>query len=357
MKIRLGVLGAYRGFAITNGCRNDDDFEVYAVCDKNRERLDAAMKTLAEEGKTSVLAFTDYAEMLASDIDAVLVATDAPLHVKHTLMALEAGKHVLSEIPTIYSLEEAKILKDAVNAHPELKYMTAENCCFWENIRSMKRMYEDGKLGTVVYAESEYLHCEKTPEEYKPYADPDYWRAHLSAIRYLTHNLGPLLYILDDEAETVSCYVPDFDQNKYKSEKGVGIALFKTKKGAVIRIFICFGAYVCFDHNFAIYGSNGMMLTDKTEKFFDKNCYARFADIPTRVDEMIEIPVGVDIKREKSGGHGGADPKMAADFLDCIINDTEPVLDVDYGIGISLPGIMAEESYKNGNIPVDIPEI
>jgi hypothetical protein len=105
-------------------------------------------------------------------------------------------------------------------------------------------MYEDGKLGTVVYAESEYLHCEKTPEEYKPYADPDYWRAHLPAIRYLTHNLGPLLYILSDEVETVSCYVPDFDQNKYKSEKGVGIALFKTKKGAVIRIFICFGAYV-----------------------------------------------------------------------------------------------------------------
>ena len=169
MKIRLGILGAYRGFMITKGVRKTDDFEIAAICDKNQERLDSAMKELAEEGITTALGFTDYEQMLRSDIDAVLVATDAPLHVKHTLMALNAGKHVLSEIPSVYSVEEAKILKDAVYAHPELKYMTAENCCFWENIKSMKRIYEDGKIGTVVYAESEYLHCEKTPEEYKPY--------------------------------------------------------------------------------------------------------------------------------------------------------------------------------------------
>ena len=356
MKIRLGVLGAYRGFAITNGCRNDDDFEVYAVCDKNKERLDAAMKTLAEEGKTSVLAFTDYAEMLASDIDAVLVATDAPLHVKHTLMALEAGKHVLSEIPTIYSLEEAKILKDAVNAHPELKYMTAENCCFWENIRSMKRMYEDGKLGTVVYAESEYLHCEKTPEEYKPYADPDYWRAHLSAIRYLTHNLGPLLYILDDEVETVSCYVPDFDQNKYKSEKSVGIALFKTKKGAVIRIFICFGAYVGCDHNFALYGSHGVVQTDKVKELKDKHLFVKLSEFPESREAAIEIPVKIS-SNDGAAGHGGADAKMLREFIRCVKEDEKPVLDVDFGIKISLPGIIAEQSYKNGNASLAIPKI
>ena len=356
MKIRLGILGAWRGFKITDGIRKNDEFEIYAVCDKNEERLGEAIETLREEGITSTLAFTDYEEMLKSDIDAVLVATDAPLHVKHTVMALDAGKHVLSEIPAVYSVEEAKILKNAVYAHPELKYMTAENCCFWDNIKSMKRLYDDGKLGTVIYAESEYLHCGKTPEEYVPYENPDYWRAHLPAIRYLTHNLGPLLYILDYEVESVSCYVPEFDQNKYKSEKGVGIALFQTKKGAVIRIFICFGAFVGCDHNFAIYGSHGMIQTDKVKELCDKHLFAKLSEFPESKNGAIELPVKIGAN-SSSAGHGGADAKMLFEFIKCIKEDKKPTLDVDFGIKISLPGIIAEQSYKNGNISLKIPKI
>ena len=356
-KVRIGLLGLGRGVDIAVAAVKTGKAVLVAACDLNAERREKYEKRFSELGIDGVKLLEGYEQLLREDVDAVIVASEPHNHTDHAIMALEAGKHVLSEIPTVYSVEDAKRLKVAVKAHPELKYMVAENACYWEYIRAMKKMREDGRFGTVVYAEAEYLHCETPIDEIKPHPDPNYWRSKLPAIRYLTHSLGPLLYVMDDEVTRVSCYVPEFDYNKYKTEKGVGVALFQTKKGAVIRIFICFGAYVCFDHNFAIYGSNGMMLTDKTESFFEKNCYARFADIPTRVDEMIEIPVGVDIKREKSGGHGGADPKMAADFLDCIINDTEPVLDVDYGIGISLPGIMAEESYKNGNIPVDIPEI
>ena len=89
----------------------------------------------------------------------VYIATDKPLHTKHTLMALEAGKHVLSEIPCIETFEEAKILRDAVKAHPELKYMAGENCFYWAFIEAWKKMREDGKFGDILYAESEYLHA------------------------------------------------------------------------------------------------------------------------------------------------------------------------------------------------------
>lgn len=357
-KIKVGLLGLGRGVDIALGVSYSEDAEVTAVCDKDDARVEMYKKRLPELGILNAAFYSDYEEMLKSDIDAVIIATEPHNHTKHSIMALRAGKHVLSEIPTIYSIDEARELKAEVKAHPNLKYMVAENACYWEYINVFKKMCEDGRLGTIVYAEGEYLHCEKTVDEIKPYKDPNYWRAKLPAIRYLTHSLGPLLYAMDDEVTRVSCYVPEFDYNKYKNEKSVGVALFQTKKGAVIRIFICFGAYVEFDHNFALYGSRGMIMTDKTERFYEKNCFARFDDIRTRVDEMIEIPVGVDIKRSGAAGdHGGADPKMAKDFIRCIVEDKEPELNVDMGIKMSLPGIIAEESYKNGNIAIDIPEI
>lgn len=356
MKVKLGILGARRGFGLTNGVRKRDEFEIFAICDKNKERLDKAIKDLSDEGIEGTLAFTDYDEMLDCGIDAVLVATDAPLHTEHTLKALSKGKHVLSEIPVIYSRDEAKILKDAVYSHPELVYMVGENCCFWENIKAMKRLHDDGKLGEIVYAESEYLHCDKTPDEYEPYADENYWRANLPAIRYLTHNLGPLLYILDDEVETVSCYVPDHDHNKYKKEKSVGIALFKTKKGTVIRIFICFGAYVGCDHNFALYGSLGTVQTDKTKELEKKHLFAKISEFPESLNSAIELPVKIN-SEDSVGGHGGADAKMLLEFIRCIREKEKPTLDVDFGIRISLPGIIAENSYKNGNASLKIPKI
>jgi predicted dehydrogenase len=80
---------------------------------------------------------------------------------------MEAGKHVLSEIPSVNSLEEAYELKAVVTAHPDLIYMAAENCCYWAFIETWKKMHERGEFGDIVYAEAEYLHA-KNPDEFAP---------------------------------------------------------------------------------------------------------------------------------------------------------------------------------------------
>ena len=359
--VKVGVLGCYRGFhVVREGFKvlGKEGVTVRALCDLDNERVKEAEKWFVENGCTDILLFNDYKEMLKSDIEAIFIATDAPLHVEHAIMALEAGKHVLCEIPTIYSKEEAVMLKEAVNRHPELKFMVAENCCYAAFIDTWKKMYEDGKLGIPVYAESEYLHCETTEKEVEPPKDPKYWRNNLPGSRYLTHNLGPILYVLDDEVETVSCMVPDQDSKTlsgYYTEKKVAVILCKTKKGAVIRILICFGAYVGFDHNFAIYGTHGMLETDKSTDFDHKRCFARFSDLPFSKDKKIVVPLGFN-PTENDVGHNGMDGVMFKDFIDCVANDKKPKLDVDYGIRISMPGISAEESYKNGFIPVNVPK-
>ena len=72
-------------------------------------------------------------------------------------------------------------------------------------------------------------------------------------------------------------------------------------------------------------------------------------------EKFFEIPV----KLSNTGdvyGHGGVDAKMIRDFIKCIIEDTDPPIDVDMGIRISLPGIIAKESAKRGGELLEIPK-
>jgi predicted dehydrogenase len=164
-KVKIGVVGMIRGAGVIAEVVGHKDVEVTAICDNNPKVLAAAAERLEKAGAENVACYEDYDKMLAeADIDAVYVVTYATAHVPFVLKALEAGKHVLSEIPTVATLEESKVLKAAVLAHPELKYMTAENCCYWGFIQAWKKMFEAGKFGKAVYAESEYVHTLK-PEE------------------------------------------------------------------------------------------------------------------------------------------------------------------------------------------------
>lgn len=356
--LKLGVVGLGRGRQVTIELVNDKNVKLTAVADWNPEILAEAVADYKQRGFTDFEAFNTFDEMLENgDFDAVFIATDAICHVPYVIKALDAGKHVLSEIPAVNSIEEAKALKAAVMRHPELKYMTGENCCYWAFIQAWKRMYEDGQIGQTIYAESEYIHsCDIRTKTQKDFPQ-DHWRSFQPAIHYLTHNLGPLLYIMDDECVSVSCMQPDQMSNPYRPDKN-GVAIFKTKKGAVIRILIIFDAYAGFDHNFAIIGTRGTLETDKTKPMETAHTFARLMDIPGTLEEKIEIPVTDKFAGENIGGyHGGADVKMIREFIKCVLEDTKPPIDVDMGIRITLPGLIAAESAKNGGQLMEIPQI
>lgn len=357
--VKIGIVGIGRGVAIGQALlriREEVNARIVAICDLNQERIDSCKKLWKKEGFTDFEVYYSYEEMLSkADINAVVVSTGLPSHVEHSIMALRAGKHVISEIPAFATLEEARQLKTEVLAHPELKYMVAENCCYWAFIETWKRMREDGKFGQIVYAEGEYLHS-GDPDKFKPISTVS-WRGKMHGINYLTHELGPLLYIMDDRCVSVSCLEPDVKYNPYRKTPATGVAIFKTAKGAVIRIFICFGAYAGYDHNFALYGTRGSILTDKTKPLEDAHSFAKLYEVPGTMEAALEIPVGMAYPGETLEGHGGAEPKMMREFVDCILNDVQPKLNIDKAIQMSLPGILAQESAAQGGAAVEIPEL
>lgn len=357
--VKFGIVGLGRGLSLMWDSLHEPQVRLTAICDRNPEKLKTACEKLTKGNVTGFACFERFEDLLKADIDAVVIATDAVCHVPYAVLAMEAGKHVLSEIPAVNSLEEAKLLKRTVSAHPELKYMTAENDCFLGFIQAWKKMHDDGRFGEVVYAEAEYLHAQDPEkikaEDYKA----DHWRAWNPAVKYCTHELGPLLYIMDDRCVSVTCMVPDVTYNPYKKERCAenGVALFQTAKGAVIRMLICFGAYVGYTHNYALYGTKGMIEFDKSKPRKEAHSLARFSDIPGSFEQKIDIPITCSSFGDGEGGHMGLDKKQVRAFLDCILNDTKPLIDVDLGIRMSLPGIYAHASYLNGGSAVDIPDV
>ena len=360
--LRIGVVGCGRGAAVAACGFNNPDCMIVAACDRNKKVLAHCREYFEEQGNKDVIYLSDYDEMLRMDIDAVIVATEAVYHVPIVKKALEAGKHVLSEIPSITSVEEAYELKRIVDGHPDLVYMAGENCCYWAFIETWKKMREAGDFGEIVFAEAEYLHA-IDPENFSPDNYPEgHWRTYNPAIKYTTHELGPLLYIMNDRCVSVSCMSADVVYNPYFPRKNATqIATFKTEKGAVIKLLVSFGAYTSYDHNYRLCGTKGSIETDRRTVVDDAHSLANLSRIPGTFSQKIDIPVTAKYLDEYGNssafGHGGADSVMFADFVKCVLENRRPVLDVDFAIKMSLPGIMASLSAEHNGALLDIPDI
>lgn len=354
-KLKVGCIGlGARGSYLFSTLIMNPNVEPYAVCDMNRGALESYKNVLENEKKISdVKYFTSYKDLLDSDVEAVIVATNVSTHCDISIDCLNAGKHVLCEIPNITSVEEAKKLYNAVKANPDQKFMVAENCCYWAFVHAWKKMYDDGLLGDIVYAESDYLHAHK---EVVPNGEIT-WRSYMPSITYMTHNLGPLLYILGDTCDEVSGYISGINPiEDIHPAPPDGVAMIKTKKGTLIKIYIGFGVHHQYAHNFAIYGSKGSLENQRGKGFEDNNTLASFESIPY-IHNEIEIPIRAGFPHASAEGHGGADPKMMEAFVDCILKDEKPPLDIEFGINIALPGIFADISSKHGGKVFKMPDM
>ena len=103
--LRFAVIGARRGGSFIRSAENLEGIQLVAICDASAERLKEW------EGVAGVKLYSNYEQVLADpEIDAVCIATPLLLHATQAIAALEAGKHVLSEVTAITTLEELSLI-------------------------------------------------------------------------------------------------------------------------------------------------------------------------------------------------------------------------------------------------------
>jgi predicted dehydrogenase len=93
---------------------------------------------------------TSYEALVAdSDIDAIYVATPHPMHVAHTVLALNAGKPVLCEKPFSINASEARIMVEA-SIENNVALLEAMWMRFLPHIHEVRKIMASGILGEII---------------------------------------------------------------------------------------------------------------------------------------------------------------------------------------------------------------
>jgi predicted dehydrogenase len=94
-------------------------------------------------------AFGSYEELLASDVQAVVVASENVRHRELVEMAARAGKHVLCEKPLATTLADGRAMIDACQS-AGVQLMTAFPCRFSPATERLKASLEQGRIGSIL---------------------------------------------------------------------------------------------------------------------------------------------------------------------------------------------------------------
>ncbi len=364
-QLRVGILGLGRGLTHLRNFLTLDNADVIGACDRLPLRRERAQNRIDEVG-ASTRVVPEFDDLLDLRPDAVVVASNGKLQVQHAIRALEAGCHVLSEVPGAYTEEEFVRLRAAVERTGKT-YMLGENTCYWDFFRYFRKWIAEDRFGPISIAEGEYIHSlpgtlslpdgtRITPTQARAQGRADatpIWRADQPPIQYLTHDLGPLLEVLDDRCVSVSCRSAPWRCQDAPLRSDGQIALFETARGALIKIMVTLNTHRPAEHRYRIFGVAGGV-----EWFsYEKSC-RRFSRHSEERRGWEILPIGLAAGGEDtSAGHGGADLKLARHFAQTVLDGNPAPIDVYRAIEYALPGILANRSAELGGAPISIPDL
>jgi predicted dehydrogenase len=356
-KIRVGLVGyGLCKFSAEFEFQNHPNVQVVAVSDLIPDRC-AALAARVKCAKS----YPSLEEMVKDDtIEAIFVATDAPSHARHCIEVLTHGKHVCTAVPALWgNIDDAERLLECVKKNRGLVYAMFETSVFHDDLYAMEKLYAADVFGRIVYSEGEYCHPHSlgTPplDSYKE------WRKNGCPMWYPTHATAYYVGVTHGSFVQVNCHgTPLFDRSK-RQHNGIGnsfnseVGLFRTKEGGISRIIICGsqgeyleagrlrGEYAGYDwHN----GRSEGFVGDATGKQRLKQAVESGART-----KKYALPPGV-----AAGGHGGSHGYLADDFIDAILRNRKPAVDVIDALNMTVPGYYAHLSALKDGETLKIPQ-
>lgn len=375
-ELRIGVIGMGRRFELA-ACAHTPDCGVRLVAGADTDPK--ALAKFKEKYGPNVLATNDYREILKRpDIEAVFILTPDFLHEEHAVAALEAGKHVYLEKPLAITIAGCdRILKTAFALRRKL-YL-GHNMRHMSFILKMKELVDKGAIGEVKAGWCRHFVCYGGDAYFKD------WHAERSKVTSLllqkgAHDIDVLHWLCGGYTRRVNAmggltlydrvsdrHAPSeygdasWDLNNWPplAQKGFN-PVVDVEDLSMMQMQLDNGVFCSYQQchytpdgwrNYTIIGTEG-----RIENFGDSpgECVVRLWNRKKYYnpygDEQYFIPAD-------PGGHGGADPRIVAEFVDYVREGskvtTSPVA-ARYSVAA---GCLAADSLRAGGRPKDVPEL
>lgn len=304
-EVTLGVVGlggwgkfVVRNFAQTPGCK------LKYVCDASADSLSRQGRLYPDSIPTN-----QYSDLLNDpELDAVALATPAPLHFEMARAALLADKHVYVEKPMTLAAEDAEELVDLADKRG-LKLMVGHLLLYHPAVEMMKQHVESGDLGEIYY-----MYCKRLNLGVVRQNENSFWSL-------APHDISVILHLFDSEPCRVEasgqCYLQP-------GVEDVAMATLHFPDGRMANIHVSW-----LDphktRSMTLVGSEKMLVFDDMEptekiRIFDK------AATVSMVQDGPQNPVNVRHGDILAPRVSPKEPLSAETlhFVESIINDTRP---------------------------------
>jgi len=353
-KIRLGVFGASRGWSFMSNAQSAG-MEVVAVCDQNEALREKAKKEF------HLSAYAEFDDLLAHDIDAVVLANYFHQHAPYAIRALAAGKHVLSECLACHTLAEGVALIETVEKSGKI-YMIAENYPYMLFNQEMRRIFQAGKVGEFMYGEGEYVHPGDADMWNSISIGKDHWRNWMPATYYCTHSLAPLMYITGTWPVKVSGFIiPRFKDDPATPRlaarnDAASVIMLQMNNGALVKLLqVHLRGHSVWSR---VHGTRGQMENlrhgdEKMVRLRLEQYHAKHTEPPEQIYRP-DFPILND--EAWKSGHGGGDFFTAYYFAEAIRSGKQPYLDVYRAVSMSIVGPLGYRSALDHSSQLEVPD-
>jgi len=144
-------------------------------------------KDLIRKDYPDVKSYTTLDELLADDVELVVVNTPVDTHYEYAKKVLQAGKHALVEKAFTTNANEAEELA-ALAKEKGLKLTVYQNRRWDSDFKTVKKVLDDGLLGDIVEAEIRF-------DRFNPALSAKVWKESANAGAGILKDLGP--HIID----------------------------------------------------------------------------------------------------------------------------------------------------------------
>ncbi len=157
--IRFGIIGPGRAAArFARGLAAVTDASIAGVWGRNPERAASFAERFSITNAPATVA-----DLLASDIDAVYIATHPDTHAKLSIQALTAGKHVMCEKPVALNVRQLEDVLTAARAHDRL-FMEAMKPPFFPLYRKLREHLQQDPIGPVGFVRAGHSDSTLAPD-------------------------------------------------------------------------------------------------------------------------------------------------------------------------------------------------